>query len=86
LDAGAVIALLSAVLAIVLSIAGGVIKYLLGRLSVAESLDDARQETIAELRRQKERLEVTALIQDRFFSQLPRTLDPGPPRQQRGDQ
>lgn len=85
MDAGAVIALLSAVLAIVLSISGGVIKYLLGRLSVAESLDDARQETIAELRRQKERLEVTALIQDRFFSQLPRTLDPGPPRH-RGDE
>jgi len=78
MDPGAVIALILGVVAAVGTPFGFFIKYLLNRATVAEALAEARQETIEELRRQKDRLEITAQIQDRFFSQLPRTLDLGP--------
>jgi hypothetical protein len=78
MDPGTLIALIFGVIAIVGAPIGFFIRHLLNRAAVAEALAEARQETIEELRRQKDRLEITAQIQDRFFSQLPRTLDPGP--------
>jgi hypothetical protein len=58
-------------------ILGGIIRYLLGRLSIADALVDTKQETIEEQRRQLSEYKITAQIQDRFFSQLPRAPDPG---------
>lgn len=78
MDPGALIALIALGFAVVGAPVGFFIRHLLSRAAVAEALAEARQETIEELRRQKDRLEITAQIQDRFFSQLPRTLDPGP--------
>lgn len=75
--AGEILTLVSIVSVILLTIVGGIIRHLLGKLAVAEALVDAKQETIEELRRQNDRLEITAQIQDKFFSALPRTLDPG---------
>ncbi len=80
MDAGALIALILGVVAIIGGIVGWIIRYLLTRVNVAEALAEARQETIDRQARQIDRLEITAQIQDRFFSQLPRTLDPGPPK------
>lgn len=84
MDASAVIALISSILGVVLLVSGGVIKYLLGRLSVAETLVDTKQETIEEQRRQLSEYRITAKLQERFFSQLPPA--PYPPQGSRGDQ
>jgi hypothetical protein len=65
--------------------AGGIIRRLLTRLDVAEALVASKQQTIDTLERQIDRLEITAQIQDKFFSSLPRTPDPGPtPKSHRG--
>jgi hypothetical protein len=79
-DAGALIALILGVVAIVGAPIGFFIRYLLNRVQIAEALAETRQETIDRQARQIDRLEITAQIQDKFFSQLPRTLDPGPPK------
>lgn len=78
MTSGAVIALILGVITLLGTPLGFFIKHLINRAEIAESLAEAKQETIDELRRQKDRLEITAQIQDRFFSQLPRTLDLGP--------
>lgn len=44
------------------------------RLNVAEQTADARRETIVELKRQLDKLEITAEIQNRLLNQLPRHL------------
>lgn len=49
---------------------------LVTKLEYAEQTIETRQETIAELRRQLDRLVITAEIQERFFSGLPRTTPP----------
>lgn len=41
------------------------------KLEIAEHAVETKSETIAELRRQVDRLSITAEIQDRFFKQLP---------------
>jgi hypothetical protein len=45
-------------------------------LRLAEQTSETKQETIAELRRQVDRLTITAEIQERFFRELPRHLPP----------
>lgn len=71
MDAGSIIALISVVSALLTTVLGGTVRYLLGKLAVAEALVDAKQETIEELRRQLSEHRITAQIQDRFFSALP---------------
>lgn len=71
MDASSIIALISVVAALLTTVLGGTVRYLLGKLAVAEALVDAKQETIEELRRQLSEHRITAQIQDRFFSQLP---------------
>lgn len=41
------------------------------KLEIAEHALEAKSETIAELRRQVDRFQITAEIQDKFFKQLP---------------
>lgn len=48
-------------------------------IKLLEQAADTKDETIAELRSQRDRLQITAEIQDRFFRQLP------PPRRNPGD-
>jgi uncharacterized membrane protein YdjX (TVP38/TMEM64 family) len=85
MDPGSIIALIGVVATLVTAILGGIIRYLLNRLAVAEALVDAKQETIEEQRRQLSEYKITAQIQDRFFSQLPRAPDLGSYRPPRGN-
>lgn len=48
------------------------------RVAILEQALDAKQETIEELRRQNQRLTITAELQDKFFGGLPR-LNPAQP-------
>lgn len=41
------------------------------KLEIAEHAVEAKSETVAELRRQVDRYQITAEIQDKFFKQLP---------------
>lgn len=70
-DASSIIALISVTATLLTAVLGGTVKYLLGKLTVAEALVDAKQETIEELRRQLSEHRITAQIQDKFFSRLP---------------
>ncbi len=70
MDLGPVIALLTTVV----GVAGGMVYYLLGQLSTARQVIEAKSETIATLQRQIDRLEVTALLSDKLLRSLP----PGP--------
>jgi uncharacterized membrane protein YhiD involved in acid resistance len=87
MDAGAIIALISVVATLLTVILGGIIRYLVNKierqenkfeakLELAERTADAKQETIDELRRQVDRLEITAVIQDRLLGRLPQQLPP----------
>lgn len=48
------------------------------KLDLADRTVDAKQDTINELRRQLDKLEITAEIQHRFLDQLPKQLPPSP--------
>lgn len=78
MDDSAIIALISVVASLLTVILGGIIRHLLTKLAAAESLLGSKNETISELRRQVDRLEITAQIQDRVLGALPR------PEQQSG--
>lgn len=84
MDAGAIIALISTVATLLTAILGGIIRYLLGRLSTAESVIETKAQTIAAQQRQIDRLEVSALIQDKLLGSQPRPPDPGPAHPPRG--
>jgi hypothetical protein len=49
-----------------------VIGWLVTRVVTLNQLADTKQETIEDLRRQVSSLEVTAKIQDRFFTMIPK--------------
>lgn len=67
-----VLTLVTILLTVMLTLSGGIIRHLLTKLGSAETLLDAKNETIGELRRQVDRLEITAQIQDRVLGALPR--------------
>lgn len=83
MDAGAIIALASVIIVVEIAVFGGIIRYLLTKIEkqeakwdLADRTLDAKQETINELRRQLDKLEITAEIQHRFLDQLPKQLPP----------
>lgn len=85
MTASAWLTVVGIVVALAVPVVGGIIRRILSRLDVAEALVASKQQTIDTLQRQIDRLEITAQIQDRFFSSLPRTPDPGPtPQSHRG--
>jgi hypothetical protein len=85
MNASAWLTVVGIVVALAVPVVGGIIRRILSRLDVAEALVASKQGTIDTLQRQVDRLEITAQIQDRFFSSLPRTPDPGPtPKSHRG--
>jgi hypothetical protein len=67
-----VLTMVTSLLGFTLTVAGGIIRHLLTKLGAAETLLDAKNETIGELRRQVDRLEITAQLQDRVLGALPR--------------
>lgn len=77
MDASATIALISVVSTLLTVILGGIIRWLLGRLATAESVIETKTQTIAAQQRQIDRLEVSAMIQDKLLGSPPRTPDPG---------
>lgn len=66
------IALLGIALAAVTTITGWVIGHLLTRLRTQDELISTQRDTIADLKAQRDRLQVTAEIQDRFFAVVPK--------------
>lgn len=94
MDAGAIVALASVIVVVLIAVFGGIIRHLLSKndrlaaenrsdrdrfeakLEIAERTADTKQETIGELRRQVDKLEITAEIQRRFLDQLPKQLPP----------
>lgn len=50
------------------------------KIEVLEAIVDAQKQTIAKQDRQLDRFEITAEIQDKFFSQLPQPLQRNDPR------
>lgn len=66
------IAVLGALLGCVLTVSGWVVGHMLTRLRTQEELIATQRETIADLKAQRDRLQVTAEIQDRFFSVVPK--------------
>lgn len=89
MEPGAVVALVIGGLGLIALPVGGVIRYLLNqitrletKLELSDRTVEAKQETILEQRRQLDKLEITAKIQERFLVQLPQQL---PPRSPSGD-
>lgn len=76
MDAGAIIALISVVATLLTVILGGIIRYLLNKLGTAEVVIATKDQTITAQQRQIDRLEVSALIQDKLLG-TPRNPDPG---------
>lgn len=56
------------------TVGGWTIAHLLTRLRTADALVDTKQETIEDLRRQVQRLEITAELTDKFLRVLPQPL------------
>lgn len=77
MDPGSIIALISVVSTLLTVILGGTIRYLLNKLGTAEAVITTKDQTISVLQRQIDRLEVSAMIQDKLFGTSPRTPDPG---------
>lgn len=75
MDDSAIIALISVVATLLTVILGGIIRHLLSKLTAAETVITAKSETISELRRQVDRLEITAHLQDRVLGALPRAAE-----------
>ena len=83
MDPGAIVARVFGGLGLIALPVGGVIRYLLGQIARLETkvelalkTADAKQETIDELRRQVDKLEITAVIQERLLGRLPQQLPP----------
>ncbi len=81
-DASAWLTLVSIIATLASLVIGGYIRNLHKQIDshqhkreLAEQALDAKQETVDDLRRQVDRLAITAEIQDRFFKQIP----PPPP-------
>lgn len=73
MNAGNWIAVLAVVTTIVLTVGGWSVGHLLTRLRTADALVSTQRDTIEDLRRQVQRLEITAELTDKFLTQLPRT-------------
>jgi flagellar biosynthesis chaperone FliJ len=78
MDAGAWLTLVSIVVGLATLVVGGYIRQLHKqvddrdhKLELAEKALEAKSETVDELRRQVDRYQITAEIQDRFFKQIP---------------
>lgn len=87
MDPGAVVALASVIVMVLIAVFGGIIRHLIAKidriegkyetkLDIALRTIDAKDETINELRRQVSKFEITAEIQHRFLDQLPKQLPP----------
>lgn len=61
-----------------LTVLGAAFGYLLNRLAIAHQIIDTQRETIANLSRQIDRLELTADWQDKLNKTLRQALDTGP--------
>jgi hypothetical protein len=72
MNAGSWIALLGALLGAVLTVAGWAVGHLLTRLRTLEELVSTQRDIIADLKDQRNGLRITAEIQDRFFSVVPK--------------
>lgn len=70
------ITILAVLLTAALTIGGWVITHLLTRLRTLEELVSTQRDTIDDLKDQRNRLQITAEIQDRFFSVVPKILPP----------
>lgn len=77
MNAGNWIALLGTLLGAVLTIAGWSVGHLLTRLRTMEELVSTQRDTIADLKDQRNQLRISAEIQDRFFSVVPKTSSGG---------
>lgn len=77
MNAGNWIALLGTLLGAVLTIAGWTVGHLLTRLRSMEELVSTQRDTIADLKDQRNQLRISAEIQDRFFSVVPKTPNGG---------
>lgn len=73
MNAGNWIALLGTLLGAVLTIAGWSVGHLLTRLRTMDELVSTQRDTIADLKDQRNQLRISAEIQDRFFSVVPKT-------------
>jgi hypothetical protein len=71
-NAGNWISLLTVVITLVTTIGGWSVGHLLTRLRTADALVSTQRDTIEDLRRQVQRLEITAELTDKFLTQLPR--------------
>lgn len=86
MEPGAIVALVFGGLGLIALPVGGVIRYLINQIARLETkvelalqIADAKQETIDDLRRQVDKLEITAVIQDRLLGRLPQQLPPQSP-------
>lgn len=77
MNAGNWIALLGTLLGAVLTVAGWGLGHLLTRLRTMEELVSTQRDTIADLKDQRNQLRISAEIQDRFFSVVPKTPQSG---------
>jgi len=77
MNAGNWIALLGTLLGAALTVAGWSIGHLLTRLRTMEELVSTQRDTIADLKDQRNRLRISAEIQDRFFSVVPKSPSGG---------
>lgn len=84
MDAGAWLTLVSIVSVLAIAVFGGILRLVFKQIDdvkrerdIAERALEAKSETVAELRRQVDRYQITAEIQDRFFKQLPPPTSPG---------
>jgi predicted Holliday junction resolvase-like endonuclease len=66
-----VIGIFAITVPVICLILGGVIAHLVRKVSLLEGKVEAKNETIAELKRQNDKLEITGTLANRFFSQLP---------------
>ncbi len=78
MNAGNVIALLSILTVVVLTVSGWVVGHLMTRLRTADQLVATQRDTIEDLKRQNQRLEITAELTDRFLTAtMPPRTGPG---------
>lgn len=76
MNASTWVAVLGVALSAALTVGGWVVGHLLTRLRTADELVSTMRDTIADLKGQRDRLQITAEIQDRFFSSVPKQLPP----------
>lgn len=72
MSAGNWVAVLGMVLALVTTVSGWVVGHLLSQSRAKDDVITAQRDLINDLRSQRDMLKVTAEIQDRFFSVVPK--------------